>query len=172
MRNLWMAGFVTAFLFIFTAVSAQGQFQQVPPDQAEEIPEVTDDELQVFVDASMQAQQIQMESQMEMIAIVEEEGLDVETYNEILQSRQMGQSDDEIEVESEEIEKFETASELVGAIEQEMEGKLISAIEEEGLELDRFQQIFVAIQSSPELQQKMQQMIQETQMQQEGQPGN
>ncbi len=169
MNYQWIAKCTMAMLFVFVTVSAQAQFQQ-PPQQPEETTVVSDEELQVFVDASMKAQEIQTEAQMEMIGIVEEEGLDVETYNEILQGMQMGQSPDELDVESDTVEKFEKASELIGEIEQEMEGKLISAIEDEGLNLERYQQIFTAIQTSPELQQKMQQMIQETQMQQGGQP--
>lgn len=160
--NIMVFSVITLILF-FTAATAQAQFP--PPEPQQEISEVTDAELQLFVDASVKAQQIQTESQMEMIAIVQEEGLEVDTYNQILQGLQNGQSPDEMEVSSTDVEKFHTASELIGEVEQDMETKLIAAIEDEGLELDRFQQIFMAIQSDPGLQQKMQQMIQQSQMQ-------
>jgi len=167
MNYKWIASCMAAMLLVFVTVSAQAQFQQ-PPQEPQETPDVSDEELQVFVDASIKAQQIQTESQMEMIAVVEEEGLEVETYNEILQAMQMGQSPDELEIPATEVEKFETASEIIGNIEQEMEVELVAAIEDEGMNLERYQQIFTAIQTSPELQQKMQQMIQESQMQQGG----
>ena len=169
MNYKWITGCAVTLIFIFTGASAHAQFQQPPQQQPQPI-EVSDDELLMFVQASMQAQQIQTDSQMEMIAIVEEEGLEVETYNEIFQGMQMGQSPDELDVTSEQIESFEKASELIGEIEQEMEIELIAAIEGEGIELERFQEIFTAIQTDPALQQKLQQMIQETQMQQSGQP--
>ncbi len=153
---------MAAMVLLFGAASVYGQFEQ--PAQPE-MPEVTDEELKTFVDASIKAQQIQTEAQMEMIAIVEEEGLEVETYNQILQGLQMGQSAEELEVSESDVEKFESASALIGEIEQDMEEKLIAAIEDEGLELQRFQEIFMAIQSDAGLQQKMQQMIQESQMQ-------
>ncbi len=165
MNYPWIARCTAALLFVFMAVSAQAQFEQ-PQQPAQDIPEVSDQELQVFVDASIKAQQIQTEAQMEMIGIVEDEGLDVETYNEIMQGMQMGQSPEDLEVSSDQIERFEKASEMIGEIEQEMEGELISAIEDEGMNLDRYEQIFTAIQTDPELQQKMQQMIQNAQMQQ------
>lgn len=154
---------MAAMVLLFGAASVHAQFEQ--PAQPE-MPEVTDEELKTFVDASIKAQQIQTEAQMEMIAIVEEEGLEVETYNQILQGLQMGQSAEELEVSESDVEKFESASALIGEIEQDMEEKLIAAIEDEGLELERFQEIFMAIQSDAGLQQKMQQMIQESQMQQ------
>ena len=115
----------------------------------------------------MKAQQIQTEAQIEMIAIVQEEGLEVEIYNKILQGLQMGQSAEEMEVSDSDVEKFETASELIGEIEEELDIMLIAAIEDEGMELQRFQEVFMAIQTDPGLQQKMQQMIQESQMQQQ-----
>jgi hypothetical protein len=155
---------IAAMVFLFGAATVQAQFEQPAPPQ--DLPEVTDAELKTFVDASIKAQRIQTEAQMEMIAIVEDEGLDVETYNTILQGMQMGQSADDMEVSETDVEKFEKASALIGDIEEEMEEKLIAAIEDEGLELQRFQEIFMAIQSDAGLQQKMQQYIQEAQMQQ------
>ncbi|MDG5768124.1 DUF4168 domain-containing protein [Balneolales bacterium ANBcel1] len=169
MTFTWMARSMAALLFVFFAIPAQAQFDQAP--QPQQAPDVSDEDLQTFVDASILAQQIQTEAQMEMIAIVEEEGLDVQTYNEILQGMQRGEDPEELEISSDNVEKFEKASELIGEIEQQMEVELIAAIEDEGLSLDRYQEIFAAVQTNPELQQKMQQMIQEAQMQQGGQPG-
>lgn len=169
MSYKWMGKLSVVALLIFGATSVQAQFDQPQPEQ--QVPDVSDEELQTFVDASIQAQQIQTEAQMEMIAIVEEEGLEVDTYNEILQGMQRGESPEELEVSASAIEKFEVVSEIIGEIEQEMEGELISAIENEGMDLQRYQEIFGAIQTNPDLQQKMQQMIQQSQMEQGGQPG-
>ncbi len=165
MKYPLMSTCIAVVMVIFGAASAHAQFEQPAPP--EDMPEVTDQELQIFVDASIKAQQIQNEAQIEMVAIVEEEELDVETYNKILQGMQMEQSAEEMEVSESDVEKFESASGKIGEIEMEMEDKLVSAIEEEGLELDRFQEIFMTVQTDPELQQKMQQMLQESQMQQE-----
>ena len=163
MKYFAMTTCMTVVIFLFGVASVQAQFEQPAPPQ--DMPEVTDEELKTFVDASMKAQQIQTEAQMEMVAIVEDEGLNVETYNRILQGLQMGQSAVEMEVSESDVEKFEVASAQIGEIEEDMEVKLIAAIEDEGLELERFQQIFMAVQSDAGLQQKMQQMIMEAQMQ-------
>ncbi len=164
MKYQMMTTCVAVLLLLFSDGFVQAQFQQPQP---QDLPEVTDNELKSFVDASMKAQQIQSEAQIEMIAIVQEEGLEVETYNKILQGLQMGQSAEEMEVSDSDVEKFEAASELIGEIEEELEIMLIAAIEDEGIELQRFQEIFMAVQTDPGLQQKMQQMIQESQMQQQ-----
>ncbi len=163
MKFQLMTTCIAALFILFAGTSVHAQFE--PPAQAQDVSEVTDEELQTFVDASIKAQQIQAEAQMEMIAIVEEEGLEVDTYNRILQGMQTGQSAEQMDVSSSDVEKFEVASSQISEIEEEMEGELIAAIEDEGLELNRFQEIFMAVQTDAGLQQKMQELIQQAQMQ-------
>ncbi|MEX0662312.1 MAG: DUF4168 domain-containing protein [Balneolaceae bacterium] len=130
--------------------------QQEPATQIE----VSDEELENFVDVSSELQEVQMGSQQEMIAVVEEEGLSVEVYNMIAEAEQTGQSTDDLEVSSEDLENYERASEQIAEMEQEIEPELEQIIEENGMEMDRFQEINMALQQDPELQQRIQQMMQ------------
>ena len=166
MKSKTLIAGMIAGCFAFFAMPVDAQFQQPPEDAAPQI-DVSDEELQLFVDASMNAQTVQAASQQEMVAVVDEEGIDVNTYNEIMQAQQMGQDMDELDVSSDDLEKFEDAFEKIQVIEQEMEADLTQAIEEEGMEMERFEEINMAIQQDPELQQRVQQMIQEAQMQQQ-----
>src|SRR5690625_1535433 len=61
-----------------------GQMQQPAPDI-----DVSDNEAEMFVDAAMEAQEVQMEAQKKMVGIIEDEGLDIATYQKIAQSTQM-----------------------------------------------------------------------------------
>lgn len=163
-KSIFTGMIVAAFAFF--AIPAEAQFQQPQQQEAPEI-EVSDDELELFLEASFSAQEIQTESQQQMVEIVDDEGLDVETYNEIMRSEQTGESAD---VSSDDKEKFENASEQIREIEQDMEAEITEAIEEEGMEMSRFQEINMGIRQDPELQQRVQQMIQEMQPQQPQQP--
>jgi len=167
MKSQFIAVGMIAAVFTFFTVPVQAQFQ-MPPQEAPQI-EVSDEELELFIDASMNAQSVQMESQQEMISIVDEEGIEVSTYNEIMQAQQMGQSLEDLGVTESDIEKFESAHEQIQEVEVRMEREIAQAVEEEGMEMERFQEINVAIQQDPELQQRAQQMIQEIQMQQQPQ---
>jgi len=158
---------IMAAVFALFAIPAHAQFQ-MPPQEAPQI-EVSDEELELFIDASMNAQSVQMQSQQEMIAIVDEEGIEVSTYNEIMQAQQMGQSLEDIGVTESDIEKFQRAQEQIQVVEERMERDLAEAVQDEGMEMERFQEINMAIQQDPELQQRAQQMIQEIQMQQQPQ---
>jgi hypothetical protein len=104
-----------------------------------------------------------------MLAIVEEEGLDVQTYNVIAEARFNDQSDDEIDVSAEDLEKFDTASEKVEEIQQQVEGEMAESIEAEGMTMNRFMEINIALQQDQELQQRVQQMMMQN-MQQQAQP--
>lgn len=167
MKSQFIAVGMIAAVFTFFTVPVQAQFQ-MPPQEAPQI-EVSDEELELFIDASMNAQSVQMESQQEMISIVDEEGIEVSTYNEIMQAQQMGQPLEDLGVTESDIEKFESAHEQIQEVEVRMEREIAQAVEEEGMEMERFQEINVAIQQDPELQQRAQQMIQEIQMQQQPQ---
>jgi len=148
----------------------QDQLQQ-GEEPAMEV-DVSDEELQEFVEVSTVAQEIQMGAQNEMVAIVEEEGLDVETYNLIAEARFNEQSDEDLNVSQEDIEKFESASEAVSELEQKLDEEMTEAIEAEGMDMERFMELNMALQQDPELQQRVQEMMMDSQAeQQQQQPG-
>ena len=143
------------------------QQQPAPDGMAPEGPvaevDISDEELHEFIDASMNAQQIQQESQQEMLAIADDEGIDVNTYNEIMQAQQMGQSTEELDVSDDDVRRYEAAQERIQEVEEGMENLFAQAIEESGMSMERFQEINMAVQQDPQLQQQLQMMMQEQQ---------
>lgn len=131
--------------------------------------DVSDEELQAFFDAAMIAQGIQGEYQQDMEGILEDEGLAMETYSQIYQAIQMGQDPDEAGISSEDMESYENADRRLDELGQQMENEIDNALAEEGVEMtiERFEEINMAIEQSPELQQRLQQMMME---EQEGMP--
>lgn len=160
--------------------SQQPSEQQDPLGQMQEsAPEVdiTDEEAGIFADAAMAAQEVQMKTQKEMVSIIEEEGLDVETYQKIAQSQQMGQgtqggetgsADD---VSESDMEKFESATQALQKSQAGMQEEVAGAVEDEGMEIERFQEISRAAQHDTELQQQLRQKMQEKMGEQGGQRG-
>lgn len=124
--------------------------------------ELSDEEIERFVDAVVDAQEIQMESQQEMMEIVENEGISVEKYNQITQAQQMGQSEEEIDATSDELERYNRAMEQIREIEQRLEPEMVAAIENAGMDMERYQEINMAVQQDPALQQRIQQELQAT----------
>jgi hypothetical protein len=145
--------------------------EQFQPQQPTAAADVSDEELNQFITVSSAVQGVQMEAQIQMVAIVEEEGLEVDVYNQIAEARFSGHDEGELEVSSEDMEKFDRAADAISEIELEVESEMTEAIEAEGMERERFMEINMALQQDPELQQRIQQMMMEHQLdEQDGMP--
>ena len=151
-------------------MTLQASAQGMPPAMQQEMPdvEVSDEELTSFVEVTIDAQQIQMEAQEDMIEMVEDAGLNVDRFNEILTGMQQGQSQADMGIEDEEMERFDNVINDLEAVQEKVEADIMEIIESKGMEVERFQEINMALQMSPELQQKYQEIVQELQG---GQPG-
>ncbi len=173
-----MYRFITAIVFAFAFMACQSdgtqdQMSQDPPMQQENPmqeptaqTEVSDEELESFLEVSYELREVQMESQQEMIAVVEDEGLSVEVYNLIAEAEQTGQPIDELEVSSDDLDNYSRASAQIAEMELELEPELERVITENGMEMVRFQEINIALQQDPVLQQRIQQMMQSSMQQQ------
>lgn len=144
------------------------QEQGLPPDQQEqELPsnpqgqevreDFSNDELQKFVSAATKAQEVQEARQQEMISAIEEEDLDVNRFNEIMAVKQ-GKSQ-ETDVSDEEMQSFDAAAQKVMEHQRIMQTEIAEAIEEEGITMDTYQQIFLAYQQSPKIQKKITKLL-------------
>lgn len=137
-----------------------GQMQQ---QEAPDV-DVSDEEAATFAEAAMSAQEIQMEAQKKMIGIIEEEGLEVETYQKIAQSQQMGQQggqDGAGDFSDEDMEKYDAATAAMEEMQSDIQDDVSAAIEDAGMEMQRFQDISRAAQQDSALQMQIQEEIQE-----------
>lgn len=145
---------------------------QPPMGQQGEAPDidVSDEELDNFTEAISAAQEVQMEFQQEMVEMMEAEGMDIETFNQIAQSEQMGQSTDDLDISDEDMENFEAISAKIEEEQAGVEAAIEEAVEGTGMEMERFEEINQAIQQDPELQQRIQERMQDMQPQEGQQP--
>jgi hypothetical protein len=136
-------------LLIVILISITGAFAQL------ENPEVvSDEELKQFASAVIEIQTINLQAQEKMITTVQEEGLEVERFNEIqLALEDPGQ--DQVSTEKE-LKEFETISEKLDRIQAEAEQEMIDKIREEGLTENRYQEIAVEVQNDTILLEKLQ----------------
>ncbi len=118
----------------------------------------SDDELKDFANAIVQVMSIQQQGQMQMIEEIEEHKMTVQRFNELyMQAQQMPL--DDIEAEGKEMESFIELSEEIEKIQMELESVLINIIEEEGLSIEKYEHIMAEYQQNPELQQRIQQLM-------------
>ncbi len=119
----------------------------------------SDEKLEKFANAVTQVINLQQQGQTEMIEAIEENGLTVERFNEInMQAQQMPLED--IEASEEEMENFQLANQAVERVQMQLEEVLIGTIEEEGLTIEKYEEIMGEYQQNPELQQRIQELMQ------------
>lgn len=131
------------FFFSFTSV-AQNQ--------------VSDAELEKFVVIYKQVQVENENFQQGMVKEIESKGMDVQRFNEIHNAQMNPQA--ETDATESELKKH---AEIVEVLEEEQENfqnKISKIIEKEGLTVEKYQEVFAALQSDQALQQKFNEMMQ------------
>lgn len=151
--------FLAATLFFSINAMAQVPMQQGQQQQQVNT-DFSDEELEGFVNVYVKASEIQQENEMVMMQAIEEEDLELERFNEILTSRQNQESVQDINATPEELAAFNKAAEKIMQVQQEAQTEINELIEEE-IGAEKYQQIAMAYQQSPEVQQKVNEMLQE-----------
>lgn len=152
---------VAGFLFFLTVFGSFATFAQTPqlPQQQQQVQvEVSDSELQKFANAFQGIRMINQEAQQEMLSVVEEEGMDVQRFNEIHQAAM----DPAVEVEAteQELEKHQEITSELEKLQDGFQSKMEQVITEQDLSVERYGQIAQGLQSSPELQERLRAIFQ------------
>ncbi|MEX2379404.1 MAG: DUF4168 domain-containing protein [Vicingaceae bacterium] len=160
MKLVQKIGISLVAVFAFTTVNAQ--VNQVPQQmqqqqQQQTTPDISDEELQKFVDAFQEVQAENQKIQQKMIAEIQEEGMDVQRFSQIQQAQQ--NPDQEVDMTAEEEEAIGNLMPELQSIQQESQVVMQKKIEDAGLSMTRYQEIAQMVQQSPELQQKLQSMM-------------
>ncbi len=159
-RILSIALLTIGFLFTANNVAVSQDFQM--QQQAPDIGEVTDAELRSFVAFSMEAQTIQQDAQVRMIEKVEENDISVDRYNEIVTGQHQGAGDEVFE-DSAEQERFEKVYDIIEGMQDDLQEQIYVIVENHDLEIDRVEEIQMALQMDQDLQERYMEILQEIQ---------
>ena len=125
-------------------------------------PDFNAETLQNFVSAVKKVQPIQQMTQQKMISTLKEEGFTIERFNEVAKIQQ-GKAAATAENKPTEEEKasFQTAAMEIGKMQKESQVKIQQIVQEEDLTMQTYQQIIMAYQQDPELQNQINSMMKE-----------
>lgn len=138
----------------------QPQTQPAPQRQPAPQAEVSQQDLQKFANTVKKLQPIQQQAETQIMQIIQQQKLSEQRFGEIYQSRQNPQAKPTTAITPEENKRFDQAAVKIQELQKTTQSRMEKAVREEGLEIPRFNQIFIAIRSNPALLQKVQQMIQ------------
>jgi hypothetical protein len=154
-------GLVLLLLLLLAATGLGAQtlpgMEQAPPAEP-----VSDGELQDFASAYGEVQVLQQELDLEINSTLEDSEMDPDRFFAL---NQMAQESDPSEglpgVSDDELTEYRDLLGDLMAIQETMENRMVSAVEEEDLTVERFNEIIVAIQQDQELAERAQSYIQE-----------
>lgn len=137
-----MFGPLLLFIFTTTAVTAQvGQKK------------VTDEELSKFGQTFQKIRMMNQQVQMNMAQVVSNEEMDIKRFNEIHKASLDPAV--EVEISGEEKEKYDEIVTQIEEIQLAFQSKIEETIKENGLTVERYQDIATRLQTDPELQERL-----------------
>lgn len=145
--------FVALLVTFFTAGSLFAQVQQQQPQQ-QDLPtseDVSDQDITKLGNAVEALEPIQTETQEKIKAAVEEEDLTFEQFRQMMMAMQNPQMAQQVNITDEEKSKFQTLQPAIMKIQTEARQRMNEKIEENGLTMQRYQQIIMGAQQDPEL---------------------
>lgn len=148
------------FIFGTTLFAQQQPPPQQPPQQQQPPSEpISDPEVKQFASAFGEIQQINEKTQEKMVSTVENEGIQVDRFNEIVQSQQDPNQD--ADASEKEMESFNTAIQELQVIQNAAQQEMQQAVLNEGLTVERYQELMSQVQTDVNLQQRLQELMEE-----------
>ncbi|WP_299757948.1 DUF4168 domain-containing protein [uncultured Pontibacter sp.] len=153
------AAFVAATMCFGSAASAQDA-AATPDGAAQEQAEqqYSEEDLQKFVDANSSVTEIQKASRDTMVAVIEDNSLTLERFNELAKAHRSKKLD-EVAENPEEIAAFSTAAQEVVKLQPETKDKIQQAVEEQGLTMDKYNALMKAYREDPAVQQQIRKIV-------------
>lgn len=123
--------------------------------------EVTDEDLEKFVEVYKEVQVENQKLQQGMAQTIQEKGMDVNRFNEIYQASST--PDQEVEATPEELKLHKEIVEEIEGAQADFQAEVSTLIEDAGMTLEDYQNVFAELQSDQELQQKFSELMQKGQ---------
>ena len=166
-RKILRSALSGVLLFGFIYFFPASQLLAQDPDTAASPPSVqmrsdfSDDELKSFVKANEKVTAIQMEGEQKMIKAIEEEGLTVNRFHELLEQQRDPQRGTDSVATAAELKSFNDAAQVILQENAKLEKQMTSSIEEQGIDIETYKQIMVAYQQNPEIQSRVNKMVED-----------
>jgi len=152
------AAFVLGFLLLAGSAMAQGKMKQMKSSKADSI---TDKELKKFAAVTSELQKMQQTQQRQVQNILAEKDMEMRRFQQIMMSKRNPKMADSIEVTAKEKKTMKEIQPKLQKMQQQSRKKMMGAMQENGLNPQRFQAIMRAVQSDRVVMQRFQKIAQE-----------
>lgn len=147
--------------------------QQMPPQPEPLSPEeVTDKQLEMVVNVSEAVQGLQKEADMQMREVIAGQDMEYSRFQQIMMAQQNPQMAGQVNVTEDEKKTLQAVQPKLQEISMKVQQGYMTAIRDEGLSPQKFQQIAQAIQSHPEVAKRFEEIKNESAEETESNDGN
>lgn len=150
---------VTGILMILGLLVSGGAFAQtqpMTPQQKVEV-DVDDNELTKFAEAFQEIRMINQQAQQKMVSAVEEEGLEIQQFNEMYKASM--DPNQKVEASDKEKEKYESAVKSIEEMQSGIQEEMETAVSKKGFTTERYEKLAMALQTDKGLQQRLQKIL-------------
>ncbi len=145
---------ITGILFLFLTMTTNIFAQTTPVQQSQvQQTEVSDAELERFAQAFQRIRMINQEAQQQMSQVVQDEGMDIQRFNEIHRATMDPAVD--VETSAEEQEQYSDIASEIQNMQGSFQSRMEEVITEQDLTIQRYEQIATQLQTDPELQERL-----------------
>lgn len=160
-NNLLKGVFI--LVIIATAYSVKGQTPNLNQNQQVNT-EVTDSELQTFVEIMQQAQTVQRKIRSNMMNAIKESGMKMKRFQEISRAKRQG---NEVEMTEDEKQNYASIQEVIKTEQQKMRKEMNTIIKDASMNKDRYMEINRALRQDKALQGRLKKIMGNQQQQQQ-----
>lgn len=122
---------------------------------------VSETELTNFANAYTEIQMVNEKAQTEMVKVIEDSGMEIETFNVMYQASQNPNAPMPAEVSEADNKKYDAIVVKIEKLQPVFQKEMETAIADNNLTVERYQQVVTLLQTDPELQQKLQSKMQQ-----------
>ncbi|MDR7131223.1 hypothetical protein J2X69_003583 [Algoriphagus sp. 4150] len=156
--KLFSFAVVAAFLMANVAI---GQQQTLPPTVQEGVQEdFSEKEIETFVKINKEIMPLQENIQTDMVSSIEEVGMEVPRFQELAQAQQGGKLQ-EVSQDPKELEKFNAVGQKIMKLQESLQGEIEKVIDDNKMSTEKFEAIYMAYNTNPEVKQKVDKLISE-----------
>lgn len=141
------------FFFAFGAVA-----QELPLGPQEIKEDFTDEDYEKFVKINMEVIPIQQAAEGDMMKAITDKGMEVTRFQELAQAQQAGNITD-VSDDPEEINAFNLAGQEVLEVQKKVQGEIKQKIEDNDMDIQTFQQIYLAYDQSEAVRGKIDKLL-------------
>lgn len=147
---------VSFFSILFSICFAFGTLaQQLPQGAQQQVNDnFSDEEYDQFVTINQSLAPMQAEVETKMVGILEDKGMEIPRFQELMQAQRQGNIMDASD-DPEEIATFNEAGQEIMKVQQESQQKLQKHITDNGMEIEKFQEMSIAYNQSPKVKEKV-----------------